>query len=122
MENIMAKNEEFQIQITSRHEDLNDSFKTYIQNHVSKLNRYYPTIMDARVTIDKKNNAIYEVDISVQVPGAFITGKETGYAYPDAFDGALEKVKIQLKKLRDRIVDHKAQPASGQPRTEEGEE
>jgi putative sigma-54 modulation protein len=117
-EDRMAKNEEFLIQITSRHEDLNDSFKAYIQKQLYKLNKYYPSIIDAKVIIDKENNAHYRVDISVQIPGAFLTGKETGYDYPKAFDAALGKVKIQVKKHRERITDHKPRQATELERTE----
>lgn len=117
----MANENAFPIQITSRHEDVNDNFRTYMQERLSKLGKYYPNILDARVIVDKQNNALYRVDISLQVPGTFINAKENDYEYPKAFEAALEKVKSQLKKLRDRMVDHKAIPYSGQTETSESQ-
>jgi ribosomal subunit interface protein len=107
----MAK--DFLIQITNRHEEkINDPFKDYMQTQISKLARYNPSIIDAKVIIDKEHNALYRVDISIQVPGAFLAGKASGFEYPKAFDEALEKAKIQLKKHRDRIIDHKPRQAA----------
>jgi ribosomal subunit interface protein len=105
----MIKSDDFSITITSRHEELNESFKDSVRTQILKLAKYYPTIMDAKVIIDRKNT-IYKVDISLQVPGSVITGKNEGYEIIKTTDIALEKVKNQIKKLRNRVVDHKAPP------------
>lgn len=103
----MTQSDTFAVTITTRHNDCTDPFKTMVQEQVTKLGKYYPTIMDAKVLIDKQHTT-YRVEISVQVPGSFINGTDSGYDLERTLDSTVDKVKVQLKKLRDRIVDHKA--------------
>ncbi|MFC1512272.1 ribosome hibernation-promoting factor, HPF/YfiA family [Candidatus Latescibacterota bacterium] len=109
----MTRNEDFSVQITTLHDDLTEPYKESIRVQLQKLSRYYPTIIDAKVIINRQNSS-YRVDVSLQVPGCIITGKHEDFDLSKAVDTSINKVKVQVKKLRDKIVDHKAQPKSAQ--------
>ena len=109
---------DFPITITARHEDISDALKTDVQDQIQKLSKYNPNIMDAKLIVDRQHTS-FRVDLSIQVPGAFITGKNEDYDLEKALDAAIEKVKIQVKRLRDRVVDHKARPTAERFEVEE---
>jgi len=102
----MSKTNEFNVSISARHEELNDHVKKSITSQFQKLSRYNSHIVDASILVDKQN-ATYKVDISVQLPGSVITASHEDYDKSVAVDVALEKTKTQLKKLKEKIVDHR---------------
>ena len=119
-----SETREIPVAITSRHDDISDAFKAGVHSKIQKLAKYNPNIMDAKISIDRENTT-FKVDISLQLPGSFITGKSAGYDLDKVIDASIEKAKNQIKRLRDRIVDHKARPTAeriGTIETEETEE
>jgi putative sigma-54 modulation protein len=102
---------EFPVTITARHDDISDTLKADVHHQIQKLSKYNPNIMDAKIIIDKQNTT-FKVDISLQVPGSFITGKNEDYDLSKALDASIAKAKNQIKRLRDRIVDHKTRPTA----------
>ena len=117
----MKNNPDFSISITFRHEECDFNLKESINNQIQKLSKYYSHIIDANIIIDKQNS-IFKVEISLQVPGLVITAKHKDYDRTKALDIALEKVKKQLKKLKSKVVDHRVSQtivAAEEEKTEE---
>ncbi len=102
----MSQTKEFTVTISARHEELHDSVKQSITSQIQKLSRYNKQIIDANILVDKQNST-YKVDVSVQLPGSVITACHEDYDQSIALDAALEKTKTQIKKLKDKIVDHR---------------
>ncbi len=102
----MSQTKEFAVSISARHEDLNDAVKESITSQMHKLSRYNKQIVDANIIVDKQNST-YKVDVSVQLPGSVITACHEDYDKSVALDAAIEKTKTQIKKLKDKIVDHR---------------
>jgi len=103
----MKNTENFNVTITCRHNDFSDNFKEAAKNDILKLSRYYSQIIDAYLIIDKQNSN-YKVEISLHVPGTIITAKNEDYNHKKAVDSVIEKAKVQLKKLKSKIVEHRA--------------
>jgi len=92
--------------VTNRHDDFGDGFKESVESELKQLQRFYSHIIDASVILDKQNSN-YTVEILIHVPGSVITSTHQDYNPAKAIDIALEKVKVQLKKLHSKVVDHR---------------
>ena len=112
---------DFNVSITCRHEDFSDGFKKSINNQLQKLSKFYSNIIDANVIIDKQNTS-FRVEISLHVPGLVITATDEDYNHKKAIDSAINKVERQIKKLKSKVVDHRASPPATVVKVEESEE
>ena len=107
----MGINENFDVTITSRHEEIREDIKKSLTEQLWKLSKFHSHIIDAGIILDKRNSSL-KVDITLRVPGAVITATEEGYKDKIILDSALEKIKTQLKKLKSKVADHRAIPIS----------
>lgn len=103
----MEKSYEFDVMITSRHEDLKDELKKTIMNQMMKLSRFHSHIIDGTVIIEK-NKFYYKAEVSIRVPGLTINAAQEDYNEQKAIDIAIEKAKTQIKKLKSKVVEHRA--------------
>jgi len=88
--------------IVARRYDLSPEMKSYIEEKVEKLNKYYPEgILDIEVMLTKEKLQT-TVDIKVDASGFTIKSGESAGDLRSAFDTALKKVELQLKKQKDR--------------------
>jgi len=119
----MEKSYEFEVMITSRHSDLNDQLKNTIVKDMLKLSRFHSHIIDGSVIIEK-NNSYFKAEVSVRVPGLTINAAQEDYNEMKAIDIAIGKAKTQLKKLKSKVVDHRAPqiPAAETTTTDVSEE
>jgi len=102
-----VKNYDFDVTITCRHDGCSEKQKNDAIDEVKGLSKYHTHIINAHITVEKQNS-MSKIDIAVHVPGTVLTASTLEHNYQKAFDDSLEKVKIQLKKLRDKTTDHRA--------------
>ena len=102
----MEKRYDFDVTVTSRHEDCSPQHKEEIIEKTLKLSKYYSHIVESNVILDKQNSN-FRVEITVQVPKLVISAKHEDHDRVKAFDTTYEKVKTQIKKLKSKIVDHR---------------
>jgi putative sigma-54 modulation protein len=102
----MSQTNDFSVSISARHEELSDTVKESITSQIMKLSRYNNHIVDANILVDR-HNSTYKVDVSIQLPGSVITACHEDYDQFVALDVALEKTKTQIKKLKEKSVDHR---------------
>lgn len=96
-----------QTSITGRHMELTDSLRDYAMSRLEKLNSEFPRLQSAQVVLDvEKHRQMAEV--VVHAPNHVIVDakEETSDMYA-SIDGAIEKAEKQLRKIRDKMVDHK---------------
>ena len=108
----MANSHDFSVTFTSRHEEANEQFKETAISEVLKLSKYHNHIINGDITIDRQNLNV-KAEVLIHIPGRTLRACDEDYNAAKAFDSALDKAKIQLKKLKSRIIDHRgqAQPA-----------
>ena len=111
----MTSEYSFDVTFTGRHEEIHQEVKSSVIEQIQKLSRFYSHIIDGNVIIDRSNSVV-KVEVSLRVPGLTITAKHEDYKQNVAIDGAVERAKTQLKKLKSKIVDHRV---SEQPVPEE---
>ena len=115
---------DYDVQITSRHEECEQHVKDSIVKQMQKLSKFHPHIIDGNVIIDRQNSFV-KVEVSLRVPGLTITATDQDYNQIKALDSAIEKAKTQIKKLRSKVADHRVstpQPVVELQSTEESED
>lgn len=117
----MKNANDFDVSITCRHGDFNDSLKKSINNKLQKLSKFYSNIINANVIIDKQNTG-FRVEISLHVPGSVITATDEDYNQKKAIDSAVDKVERQIKKLKSKVIDHRVSPPTAVVEVENSEE
>jgi len=117
----MTKVYDFDVTVTTRHEDCNEQFKENAIEEVLKLSKYHSHIIDGDITIDKQNSS-YRVEISLHIPGHTFIATNQDYNLTKALDATINKTKIQLKKLKSKIIDHRIAPQAPETERVEAEE
>lgn len=96
-----------QISITGRHMELTDSLREYATSRLEKLNSEFPRLQSAQVVLDVEKHR-QMAEIVVHAPNHVVVDakEETSDLYA-SIDGAVDKAEKQLRKIRDKMVDHK---------------
>ena len=94
------------ITIQSIHFTAADRLKEYIQKKCDKLDQFFDNIIEGKVNLKVQNEnkgANKLVEILVAVPGDTLISKEMGATFEEATDLATDKLKVQLKKYKERM-------------------
>lgn len=94
------------LNVQSIHFDADVKLISYIQKKLDKLDTFFDRIIDGEVYLrlnkdsESKENKIVEVKINL--PGTTLFAKETSSSFEAGTDMALEALKTQLKKYKDK--------------------
>lgn len=93
------------VQIQSIHFDADVKLTQFIENRVKKLETFYDKIIDSEVylKVDKdsaKENKV--VEIKMGIPGKSLFAKEQKGSFEAATDDAVEALRRQLKKHKEK--------------------
>jgi putative sigma-54 modulation protein len=97
----MNQNREVPIEVTSRHDSVSERMRSYVTEKVAKLIRFHPRISRIQVVVD-------EAHASPEVESTFV-GKERNEHFRGAVDLLVDKMERQLKKDKERLVNHKGE-------------
>jgi putative sigma-54 modulation protein len=90
------------ISITAKHLEIDDKLKRYITDKLLKFRKFSENIISARVVMDsEKFRQIAE--ITVNMKNNRLTATEESSDMYAAVDNAVENMKIQLRRKRDRV-------------------
>jgi len=95
------------LQMHSIHFDADRKLIDFIQRKADKLDTYYDQIIDGEVflRLDKNdNNANKIVEIKLNVPGKQFFAKNQADSFEAASDDALEGLRRQIKKYKEKVV------------------
>ena len=88
------------VTISGRHMEVTEALKTYAEQKVSKLSKYYDRIQEIEVVMDaSKDGTRVEVIVNAEHNAIFIAHHQQGDAYA-CIDGCVDKLERQL-------TDHK---------------
>ncbi len=92
------------VSITARKFKARETLKEFIKDELNSLNRFYEDIIDAEVILSYQNSVNSEkiVEIILGVPGKVVTVTEKSEEYEIAVREAIDKLKRQLQKLKDK--------------------
>ena len=95
-----------EIQITSRHEKASQSLQDTLTAELEGLQRFYDRITSCHVVLDKERGKEI-MEIVVHMAGHTVAGKAKAENLGKTIDLAIAKVERQLKKINEKIKDHK---------------
>ncbi|SHN22273.1 putative sigma-54 modulation protein [Cyclobacterium lianum] len=95
------------LQMHSIHFDADQKLINFIQKKADKLDTYYDQIIDGEVFMrldknDKSENKI--VEIKLNVPGKQLFAKSQNDSFEAAADDAIEALRRQIKKYKEKLV------------------
>ncbi len=94
-------------QITARHFKLTDEVKSYAEQEVQSLSKYFDNIIDVDVILEWQK--FYRMaEIKMNVHGTILTAQEQADEIHKAINGAIQKMERQLVKYKDKLrgFDH----------------
>ena len=95
-----------EIQITSRHSKASPNLQETIIEELSKLEKFSEKITSCHVILDSEH-IDKTVEITMNTSGRQVVGVAKAENIGKAIDSAIEKVSRQLKKLNEKIKNHK---------------
>jgi putative sigma-54 modulation protein len=106
-------------QFTGRNLEITEAMRSYAEDKLSKLERFFDHIIDAKVIMSYNQNRNVDparVEVQVNVPNGVVRAEEAGQDTYAAVDKAVDKLERQLKKYKDRLRERKtAAPAPAAP-------
>lgn len=102
------------LQVHSIHFDADMKLLEFIQSKLNKLDTFYDRITGGEVFLkldkgDTKKIKSKMLEVKINLPGATLFVKEQGKTFEEAMDIAIEALKIQLKRFKEKIQE-KANP------------
>lgn len=97
----------YNITVTGRSVHVTEAMKNYIQEKLSKIERFTHKILDVNVTMDIQKIE-HRVDIVLKMDHLTIKSQAATTDMYASIDQAVSKLESQLLKYRDRIRDHQA--------------
>ncbi len=102
-----------QIKISARHGHLHEATQEFIRERADRLTHYFQRIMMIEVIVDlKEDEKIVEFLVSAEHKHDFVAS-ERNKDILAAVDLVLEKLERQVLKYKERIMDHRRTPATG---------
>ena len=95
-----------EIQITSRHHKASQTLQDTITSEINKMEKFSEKITSCHVILDSEH-LVQKVEITMHAFGHQVVANAKDENIGKAFDSALEKVERQLKKINEKIKNHK---------------
>jgi putative sigma-54 modulation protein len=94
--------------LVGRNLEVTESIRAHVEQRLSKLERFSPHIVDAKVVLSVKNDgravAPHRVEMQLNVPHGVIRAEEARQDMYVAIDAATEVLERQLKKFRSKLI------------------
>ncbi|OGG51652.1 MAG: ribosomal subunit interface protein [Candidatus Handelsmanbacteria bacterium RIFCSPLOWO2_12_FULL_64_10] len=94
------------IQIVGRRFDVSDRLRSHVEKEAAKLEKLFDRIVDCQVFIGTERQ-MKEVEVIVYVRAHTLKATCGGNSVYQAVEEAMDKVKVQLKKLRDKLRERR---------------
>lgn len=95
------------ISVTFRNSEGEDWQKTYVQERIEKLKKYFDAPAEAHIILStEKFRNVVEINLSAN--GWNVNAKEEDKDMHLAVDSCIDKIEKQLKKQKEKIREHKA--------------
>ena len=104
-----------QIKLSARHGHLSEEHQALIREKAEKLLHFFDRLTFIEVTVEfrKADDKAVEVLATAEHTHEFV-GRDAGPDLFVALNGAIEKAKQQIKHYKERVQDHRRDPARGQ--------
>jgi putative sigma-54 modulation protein len=96
------------IHMTAVHFDADQKLIDYIEKKAEKLQQFFDRIIDAQVFLKLENSGQVRdkiVELKLMVPGTILVATEVSKTFEAAADAAVDNMKRQLNKHKERLQD-----------------
>ena len=96
-----------QLNVSGHHVEVTDSLRGYVQSKIERLERHYDLVSDVHciLTVEKLR---HKAEAKVNVNGGTIFAEDTEEDMYAAIDGLVDKLDRQVRKHKEKLVDHHA--------------
>jgi putative sigma-54 modulation protein len=102
-----------QIKISARHGHLHEATQEFIREKANKLTHYFQRLTMIEVIVDlKEEEKVVEFLVSAEHKHDFVAS-ERNKDILAAVDLVLDKLERQVRKYKEKIMDHRRTPAAG---------
>ncbi len=106
------------LQVHAVHFTADQKLLAFIQQKLSKLDQFYDRIVSGEVFLkldkgDKFSTHSKLLEVKINLPGAVLFVKEMGQTFEEAVDLAIDALKNQLKKFKDKLLNKSAIKGEG---------
>lgn len=99
------------IRITHKNTEISQATREFIEEKCEKLEKFAQIVGEVDVVLKVENHHIWFAEINVPVKGTLIHGEAETDDLISSFEEALSRAERQIKKRRDKIIDHKGAKA-----------
>jgi putative sigma-54 modulation protein len=97
---------QYPITITGKHIEITEPLRDYVTEKIGRACRLLGKITAAHVTVAVEKYR-HIVEVIIQAHGATLRAKEETHDMYSSIDQVLDKIEIQVKRLKEKIKDHK---------------
>jgi putative sigma-54 modulation protein len=99
-----------QLSVTGHHLDITAALRDYVESKIEKLERHFDLVSDVHciLTVEKLR---HKAEATVNVNGGQIYADAIEDDMYAAIDGLVDKLDRQVKKHKEKLVDHHARDA-----------
>ncbi len=94
------------VTVTSRNYNINDPFRTYIEERLDKLDRFFNRLLEAQVTLNVEKYR-HSAEVKILANGTTLNGKDIAGDMRTAVDNAVDKLEKQVKKYKEKLKERK---------------
>lgn len=99
------------VEVTIRHMNVSDEMQVYAKAKAEELTEDFPRIEHVHVIVDReKRHKVVSVVVQAR-NHVHVEAEESAENLRAAIDVAMEKAERQLRKLRDKVQEHRPKPA-----------
>ncbi len=96
-----------QLNVSGHHVEVTDSLRGYVESKIERLERHFDLVSDVHciLTVEKLR---HKAEAKVNVNGGTIFAETTDEDMYAAIDGLVDKLDRQVRKHKEKMVDHHA--------------
>lgn len=94
------------VTVTSRNYNIETPFRTYIEERLDKLDRFFDKLLEAQVILHVEKYR-HSAEVKILAYGTTLNGKDIAEDMRTAVDNAVEKLEKQVKKYKEKLKDRK---------------
>lgn len=96
-----------QLSVTGHHLDITPALRSYVESKIEKLERHFDLVSDVHcvLTVEKLR---HKAEAKVNVNGGQLYADATEDDMYAAIDGLVDKLDRQVRKYKEKLVDHHA--------------
>lgn len=100
-----------QLDVTGHHVEVTDALRQYVTTKLEKIERHFDLVSDVHciLTVEKLR---HKAEATVNVNGGRIYADATEEDMYAAIDGLVDKLDRQVKKYKEKLVDHHARDSA----------